>query len=53
MGKLEVLHEERPKVLPLEQTSEFFRMEHHQETCRSQDKKWTSNQLRLRKNLTA
>jgi hypothetical protein len=52
MGKLEVLHEERPKVLPLEQTKKFFRMEPHQETCSSQDKKWTNNQLRLRKKLT-
>ena len=50
--KLEVLHEERPKALPLKQTVVFFRMELHQEACRSQDKKWTSNQLRLRKNLT-
>ena len=52
MGKQEVLHEERPKVLLLEQTKEFFRMEPHQGTCRSQDKKWTNNQPRLRKKLT-
>ena len=50
-GKLEVLHGKRPKVLPLKQTEEFLRMEPHQETCRSQDKKWT-NQLRPRKSLT-
>ena len=51
MGKLEVLHEERPKALPLKETVVFLRMELRQETCRSQDKKWT-NQLKLGKNLT-
>ena len=50
MGGLEVLREERPKALPLKLTEEFLRMELHQETCRSKDRKWT-NQTRPRKSL--
>ena len=51
MGGLEVLHEESPKALPLKLMEEFLRMELHQETCRSKDRKWT-NQTRPRKSLT-
>ena len=46
-----MLHEESPKALPLKLMEEFLRMELHQETCRSKDRKWT-NQTRTRKRLT-
>ena len=43
---------ETPGVLLVEQAKESHLVEPYQMTCRSLDKKWTSNQLRLRKNLT-